>query len=212
MHRRRIAQADDRMLRALQRCQIGPDAAIAAQDFYFVWAIDLAHRRDRFGEVGRAQFKLCCRRQCHRALSDNELTSIDPGHSYTATIWARATKPPTTAGSALAIFASGACRTTASKLLGLSPFETLAGRYERQPYQFVGPLQEFPQAAPVRYLLLTHWTSPEAAECWLASDVMMALALHLDPVFVAAHHVARFVVTAFSIAFAARSIAGEAKR
>jgi hypothetical protein len=29
------------------------------------------------------------------------------------------------------------------------PFETLAGQYERQPYQFVGPLQEFPQAAPV---------------------------------------------------------------
>jgi len=39
-----------------------------------------------------------------------------------------------------------------------------------------------------------------------------ALALHLDPVYVATHHVARFVVTAFSIAFAARSIAGEAKR
>ena len=56
------------------------------------------------------------------------------------------------------------------------PFETLAGLYERQPYQFVGSLQEFPQAAPVRYLLLTHWTSPEAAKRWLASDVMMALA------------------------------------
>jgi hypothetical protein len=47
-----------------------------------------------------------------------------------------------------------------------------------------------------------------------AQDTMMvlALALHLDPVFVAAHHVARFVVTAFSIAFAARSIAREEKR
>ena len=42
-----------------------------------------------------------------------------------------------------------------------------------------------------------------------AQDTMMvlALALHLDPVYVAAHHVARFVVTAFSIALAARAIA-----
>jgi uncharacterized protein len=42
-----------------------------------------------------------------------------------------------------------------------------------------------------------------------AQDTMMvlALALHLDPVFVAAHHIARFVVTAFSIAIAARWIA-----
>jgi len=37
-------------------------------------------------------------------------------------------------------------------------------------------LQEFPQAAAVRYLLLTHWNSPQAAERWLASDVMIALA------------------------------------
>jgi hypothetical protein len=59
---------------------------------------------------------------------------------------------------------------------GPLPFETLAGQYERQPYQFVGPLQEFPQAAPVRYLLLTHWTSPEAARRWLTSEVMTALA------------------------------------
>ena len=55
------------------------------------------------------------------------------------------------------------------------PFETLAGQYEQQPYQFVGTLQEFPQAAPVRYLLLTHWRWPQAAQRWLASDVMMAL-------------------------------------
>jgi uncharacterized protein len=47
-----------------------------------------------------------------------------------------------------------------------------------------------------------------------AQDTMMvlALALHLDPVFVAAHHVARFVVTAFSIAVAARAIARGEKR
>ena len=44
-----------------------------------------------------------------------------------------------------------------------------------------------------------------------AQDTMMvlALALHLDPVYVAAHHVARFVVTAFSIAIAARWMAGD---
>jgi uncharacterized protein len=47
-----------------------------------------------------------------------------------------------------------------------------------------------------------------------AQDTMMvlALALHLDPVFVAAHHVARFVVTAFSIAVTARAIARGEKR
>jgi membrane AbrB-like protein len=47
-----------------------------------------------------------------------------------------------------------------------------------------------------------------------AQDTMMvlALALHLDPVYVAAHHVARFVVTAFSIAIAARWIARDEKR
>jgi hypothetical protein len=56
------------------------------------------------------------------------------------------------------------------------PFETLAGQFEPRPYQFVGPLQEFPQPAPVRYLLLTHWSSPEAARRWLASDVMTVLA------------------------------------
>jgi hypothetical protein len=56
------------------------------------------------------------------------------------------------------------------------PFETLAGQYEQKPYQFVGPLQEFPQQAPVRYLLLTHWTTAEAAQRWLASDAMKGLA------------------------------------
>jgi membrane AbrB-like protein len=47
-----------------------------------------------------------------------------------------------------------------------------------------------------------------------AQDTMMvlALALHLDPVFVAAHHIARFVVTAFSIAIAARWLARDEKR
>jgi hypothetical protein len=58
---------------------------------------------------------------------------------------------------------------------GPTPFETLTGQYERQPFQFVGPLQEFPQIAPVRYLLLTHWTSAEAARHWLASDVVKRL-------------------------------------
>ena len=42
--------------------------------------------------------------------------------------------------------------------------------------------------------------------------MVLALALHLDPVYVAAHHVARFVVTAFSIAIAARWIARSGKR
>lgn len=42
-----------------------------------------------------------------------------------------------------------------------------------------------------------------------AQDTMMllALALHLDPVYVGAHHLARFLVVTFSVAFAARRIA-----
>ena len=42
-----------------------------------------------------------------------------------------------------------------------------------------------------------------------ALDTMMvlSLALHLDPVYVGAHHIARFIVTAFSVAIVARRIA-----
>jgi uncharacterized membrane protein AbrB (regulator of aidB expression) len=45
-----------------------------------------------------------------------------------------------------------------------------------------------------------------------AQDTMMvlALALHLDPVYVGAHHVARFLVVTFSIAIAARRVARKA--
>jgi uncharacterized membrane protein AbrB (regulator of aidB expression) len=46
-----------------------------------------------------------------------------------------------------------------------------------------------------------------------AQDTMMvlALALHLDPVYVGAHHVARFLVVTFTIAIAARRIVKEKK-
>jgi uncharacterized membrane protein AbrB (regulator of aidB expression) len=39
-----------------------------------------------------------------------------------------------------------------------------------------------------------------------AQDTMMvlALALHLDPIYVGAHHLARFLVVSFTVAFAAR--------
>ncbi len=44
-----------------------------------------------------------------------------------------------------------------------------------------------------------------------AQDTMMvlALALHLDPVYVGAHHLARFLVVTFSLALGARRIAGK---
>jgi hypothetical protein len=63
-------------------------------------------------------------------------------------------------------------------LPGFAPlrFETFSGEYEKQPYQFVGPLMEFPQLAPVRYLLLTHWDSVRKAETWLASATMRKVA------------------------------------
>jgi len=45
-----------------------------------------------------------------------------------------------------------------------------------------------------------------------AQDTMMvlALALHLDPVYVGAHHLARFLVVTFSVALAARRISRQA--
>lgn len=55
------------------------------------------------------------------------------------------------------------------------PFETLPGRFESQPFQFVGPLEEFPQVAPVRYLLLTHWDNAAKLDAWLASPEMADL-------------------------------------
>jgi antibiotic biosynthesis monooxygenase (ABM) superfamily enzyme len=56
------------------------------------------------------------------------------------------------------------------------PFETAVGEYEPQPFQFVGPLEEFPQVAPVRYLLITHWDNAADLDAWLASAELKALA------------------------------------
>jgi uncharacterized membrane protein AbrB (regulator of aidB expression) len=39
--------------------------------------------------------------------------------------------------------------------------------------------------------------------------MVLALALHLDPVYVGAHHVARFLVVTFAVAIAARRIVRE---
>ncbi|MGP4020789.1 hypothetical protein [Saccharopolyspora sp. 5N708] len=62
-------------------------------------------------------------------------------------------------------------------LPGFGPrrFETTNGNFEPNPYQFVGPLEEAPQLAPVRYLLLTHWDSTEGAQRWLDSPAAAAL-------------------------------------
>jgi hypothetical protein len=61
---------------------------------------------------------------------------------------------------------------------GALPFETLTGVFEAQPYQFVGPLQEFPALAPTRYLLLTHWPTNDALRGWLHSGVIERLSDH----------------------------------
>jgi hypothetical protein len=37
--------------------------------------------------------------------------------------------------------------------------------------------------------------------------MVLALALHLDPVYVGVHHLARFLVVTFSVALAARRVA-----
>jgi hypothetical protein len=59
---------------------------------------------------------------------------------------------------------------------GPRPFETLVGEFEPNPYQFVGPLEEAPPLAPARYLLLTHWDSPEKASKWVDSSELGSLA------------------------------------
>jgi hypothetical protein len=61
---------------------------------------------------------------------------------------------------------------------GALKFETLTGEFEKQPYQFVGPVQEFPALAPVRYLLITHWATDHALHDWLKSDVVKQLSVH----------------------------------
>lgn len=60
------------------------------------------------------------------------------------------------------------------------PFETAIGEFEANPYQFVGPLQEFPAVAPARYLLLTHWDSPADLQAWLDSPAAAKLKEHGD--------------------------------
>jgi hypothetical protein len=51
----------------------------------------------------------------------------------------------------------------------VAPFETLTNEFESQPFQLIGPVQELPQKAPVKYLLLTHWRSPDDVKRWLES-------------------------------------------
>ena len=55
------------------------------------------------------------------------------------------------------------------------PFETLEGEFEPQPFQLVGPLEEFPQVAPVRYLLITHWPDAATLAAWQDSAEYRAL-------------------------------------
>jgi heme-degrading monooxygenase HmoA len=57
-------------------------------------------------------------------------------------------------------------------------FETLTGELEKQPYQFVGPVQEFPVLAPARYLLITHWATDDALQGWLKSDIIKQLSAY----------------------------------
>lgn len=56
------------------------------------------------------------------------------------------------------------------------PYETLPGVFETQPFQFIGPVEEFPQVAPVRYQLNTHWATKEQLDKWLAGPEVAELA------------------------------------
>lgn len=59
---------------------------------------------------------------------------------------------------------------------GAAPYETITGEFEPQPYQLVGPLQEFPKIAPVRYLVAVHWNSFANFDAWLDSAAHATLA------------------------------------
>ena len=65
--------------------------------------------------------------------------------------------------------------TEALPRLGTLPFETLEGQFEPQPFQLVGPLEEFPQVAPIRYLLITHWPDAATLAAWQDSAEYRAL-------------------------------------
>jgi hypothetical protein len=53
--------------------------------------------------------------------------------------------------------------------LPVAPFQTLTGEFEPQPFQLIGPVEEFPAAAATKYLLLTHWSAVGDLERWLAT-------------------------------------------
>jgi Antibiotic biosynthesis monooxygenase len=59
--------------------------------------------------------------------------------------------------------------------LNAAPFETLTGEFEPQPFQLVGPVEELPETAPVKYLVLTHWRSAADVERWFASPTYEAV-------------------------------------
>jgi hypothetical protein len=70
--------------------------------------------------------------------------------------------------------------------------------------------------ATIFVLIVTHYFSFSIPNVLIAfspgaQDTMMvlALALHLDPVYVGAHHLVRFLVVSFTVAIAARRIAGQ---
>jgi len=72
---------------------------------------------------------------------------------------------------------------------GAARFETLAGTFENQPYQFVGPLEIAPPANGTVYSLITHWTRVADLNAWQDSAAYRQLqrlgALHSET-FVAA--------------------------
>jgi heme-degrading monooxygenase HmoA len=53
--------------------------------------------------------------------------------------------------------------------LNAAPFETMTNEFEPRPYQLAGPLEEAPPTTPVKYVLVTRWTSAADMEKWLGS-------------------------------------------
>jgi heme-degrading monooxygenase HmoA len=53
---------------------------------------------------------------------------------------------------------------------GAVPFETLTGKFEAHPFQFVGPVAVVPPVDKVLYSLITHWSSAEHFNAWRSSS------------------------------------------
>ena len=98
------------------------------------------------------------------------------GEALAGPLWVETSIAPAAELSAEQVAATTKALRESLPRYGVAPYETLIGEFEPQPFQFAGPLEEYPVLAPVRYLLLTHWDSAADLQSWLDSADYKALA------------------------------------